>query len=147
MELRLIEVVLPSDVVGRVPELLADHRTLGIWDESLDESHRLSRVLVRAREVEAIVDRVESEFRHHSDLRIIVFRVEATVRRVVADHVGIVNGGKESPDDAGDRGWRDDIDLRLRMSPDRQAVQRTNQFASDVLNVGCVVAQSCLFDG
>ena len=32
MGLRLVEVVLPSDVVGRVPELLADERTLGIWD-------------------------------------------------------------------------------------------------------------------
>lgn len=79
MELRLVEVVLPSDIVGRVPELLAEERTLGVWDESLDESHRLSRILVRARDVEAVVDRVEGEFRIQPDLRIIVFRVEATV--------------------------------------------------------------------
>tara|TARA_R110002072_G_scaffold303140_1_gene495576 strand:- start:51639 stop:52667 length:1029 start_codon:yes stop_codon:yes gene_type:complete len=79
MDLRLVEVVLSVDSVSRIPELLAKHRTLGIWDESLDDAHRLSRILTTADEVEAIVDRVQNAFGERPDLRILVFRVEATI--------------------------------------------------------------------
>ncbi len=79
MDLRLVEVVLSIDSVARVPELLAEQRTLGIWDESLDDVHRLSRILTTADEVEAIVDRVQNAFGERSDLRMLVFRVEATI--------------------------------------------------------------------
>lgn len=79
MELRLVEVVLPIGSVQRIPELLDQHKTLGIWDESLDDARRLSRILTTAPEVEEIVDCVHNEFGERPDLRILVFRVEATV--------------------------------------------------------------------
>jgi uncharacterized hydrophobic protein (TIGR00341 family) len=79
MELRLIEVVLPIGSVQRIPELLKPHKTIGIWDESLDDARRLSRILTTAAEVEVIVDCVHNEFGEQSDLRVLVFRVEATV--------------------------------------------------------------------
>lgn len=79
MELRLVEVVLPIGSIERIPELLKSHRTLGIWDESLDNARRLSRILTTVSEVESIVDCVQNEFGERSDLRVLVFRVEATV--------------------------------------------------------------------
>lgn len=78
MDLRLVEVVLATDSVKRIPELLSEQSTLGIWDESLDDEHRLSRILTTADEVEAIIDRMQSAFGERPDLRILVFRVEAT---------------------------------------------------------------------
>lgn len=79
MDLRLVEIVLSADSVGQIPELLDDSRTLGIWDESLDDAHRLSRILTTSDEVERIIDRIQNAFGERSDLRVLVFRVEATI--------------------------------------------------------------------
>lgn len=79
MDLRLIEVVLSSDSAGRIPDLLSEQQTIGVWNESLDESRRLSRILTTADEVEAIIDCVQNAFGQQPDLRVLVFRVEATI--------------------------------------------------------------------
>lgn len=114
MDLRLVEIVLSAGVVARVPEVLADERTIGIWDESLDSSRRLSRVLVRASDVEAVVDRIESVFRTEPDLRIIVFRVEATVPIPQDDETAASADEEESPE----RVSRQELYAQIRTSAD-----------------------------
>lgn len=79
MDLRLVEVVLSTNSAGQLPDLLVENRTIGVWDESLDDERRLSRILTTADEVEAIIDQVQHAFGDQSDLRVLVFRIEATI--------------------------------------------------------------------
>lgn len=79
MDIRLVEIVLPIDQCQSVRELLKDFRTIGLWQESLDDTHRLTRVLVTSSNVEQVVDTVQAKFMDVGDFRVLVLRVEATV--------------------------------------------------------------------
>jgi uncharacterized hydrophobic protein (TIGR00341 family) len=81
MPLRLIEVFLPEEQAEQVAELLADPPPLGFWRMSVADGQSAVRILVDAERSEAVLDGLESRFKHLDGFRVILLPVEAAIPR------------------------------------------------------------------
>ncbi len=79
MDLRLIEVVVPPGGSDGLTELPDDVDPISVWTDVGDGSQRLSRILVKTPDVEAVVDALQSRFGQEDGFRVLISRVEATV--------------------------------------------------------------------
>jgi uncharacterized hydrophobic protein (TIGR00341 family) len=81
MALRLIELFLPGRQARSVESLLEEKQLLGIWQEKLENERVLVRVLLRAEDTEAVMDRFDKHFSTAEGFRMILLPVEATLPR------------------------------------------------------------------
>jgi uncharacterized hydrophobic protein (TIGR00341 family) len=81
VNLRLIEILLPRTADEAVRALLEDVETLEAWHEPALEGQRIVRLVVRAENVERVLDKVEQRFGHLEGFRVVIQKVEATIPR------------------------------------------------------------------
>jgi uncharacterized hydrophobic protein (TIGR00341 family) len=81
MDLRLVEILLPSSQEEEVRALLAEVESLEVWHEPAFEKQRIVRMVVEAEQVELVIDRLEQRFGHLEGFRALILRIEATVPR------------------------------------------------------------------
>ena len=82
MSLRLIEVCLPDENAQQVPELLQEYSLVETWTVQLaDHHHSLVKILLLAKEAEAVLDLLENHFFHTDGFRIILIAVEVSIPR------------------------------------------------------------------
>jgi uncharacterized hydrophobic protein (TIGR00341 family) len=81
MSLRLIEMVLPEEYRANLEEALKEHKTLDIWQDTIEEGRLRYQILVPTEHSESVLDVLEKRFSHVDDFRIILLPVEATIPR------------------------------------------------------------------
>lgn len=79
MSLRMLEVIVPRDVLPALVEELSDDGVLGVWSSHVDETAGLLRILVAADRTEALTDKLSSRFSGDGGFRMLLFMVEATL--------------------------------------------------------------------
>lgn len=79
MSLRLIEVFLPDEYKTQVENLLTDQALVESWYEPRFQNQVWVRLLVKATEVEAIVDQLADQFDKVEGFRLLLLEVEASV--------------------------------------------------------------------
>lgn len=84
MNLRQIEIVIPSEGKNVCTELLSDDSVLHYWQETSEESGFMLKVLVDATETEQFLDKAEQLFNEREDYRLVMSSVEATLPRIEA---------------------------------------------------------------
>lgn len=84
MALRLVEVMLPQTHENVIDQLLADEGRKGAWQMEVDGERLLTRILVRAEEAEALLDRIERDLSDAPGYRVMLIPVEAALPRVLA---------------------------------------------------------------
>lgn len=72
MPLRLIEMVLPTDLVHEVEELLQEHQIFAVWYDQLSEPQTLLKIIASVAETEAITDQLEKYYTALDGFRIIL---------------------------------------------------------------------------
>jgi len=82
MTLRLLEVVIPADLIESVREALQDQPAHGVWEEPISERLALVRILLSGEHTEEVCDRLEGRFASHEGFRILLLPVEATIPRL-----------------------------------------------------------------
>jgi uncharacterized hydrophobic protein (TIGR00341 family) len=85
MALRLIELILPDDQIKRTEDILKDCQAIGIWQETLQDSKILIRILLPAEKTEEAMDTFEKQFSNVDGFRIILFPIEASIPRPEKD--------------------------------------------------------------
>ncbi|HEY9666875.1 MAG TPA: TIGR00341 family protein [Coleofasciculaceae cyanobacterium] len=81
MNLRLIEVFLPQDNSQQVQTLLQNYSIVEIWHIKVSNDRVLVKILVFAKEAEAVIDCLELHFAQADDFRIVLLAVEAAIPR------------------------------------------------------------------
>ncbi|MGF1481935.1 MAG: TIGR00341 family protein [Cyanophyceae cyanobacterium] len=81
MSLRLIEVFLPADENEQVRALLSDYSFLGVWHEHLENGQLLVKILLYSKEVEPVIELLDSKFSTAEGFRILLLTVEASIPR------------------------------------------------------------------
>lgn len=82
MNLRQIEIVIPSDGKEVCAELLSDDSVEHYWQETSEESGFMLKVLVDATATEQFLDKAEQLFNEREDYRLVMTSVEATLPRM-----------------------------------------------------------------
>lgn len=82
MKLRLIEVFLPDKNIQQLLEILQDYAPVGIWQTHLYDQQNLIKILTYGEEVEAVLDRLETNFFQVDGFRIILLSVEASIPQI-----------------------------------------------------------------
>ncbi len=82
MALRLVEVTLPTSGLPRVPVLVKDLHVIDLWMPAAEGDEGRARMLVDARDTEALSDAFTREFGHHDPFRMVFQQVEATIPAV-----------------------------------------------------------------
>lgn len=101
MALRLMEIIVREAHAPGVLELLADHPSLGLWQERVAEDHALIRILLPTEQTEAISDLVSNRFGDTEGFRIMLLAVEATLPRPEEPEKEEGGNGDEQPDRGG----------------------------------------------
>lgn len=81
MSLRLIEVFIPEENSQELSELLQNYSILGIWHINLSKNQILVKILVFAKEAEAVMDCLEIHFSQAEGFRLLLVAVEAAIPR------------------------------------------------------------------
>ncbi|MCA1792217.1 MAG: hypothetical protein LC667_20930, partial [Thioalkalivibrio sp.] len=79
MSLRMLEVIVPRDVLPELVEELSSDGAVGVWSSHVDEDSGLVRVLVPAERTEALTDKLSERFSGDPAFRMLLFMVEATL--------------------------------------------------------------------
>jgi uncharacterized hydrophobic protein (TIGR00341 family) len=79
MALRLLEVTVPEDRLGRIPELVEDLRLIEYWVSGTSNGIGTARFLLEAADAEPLSDRLVSALGSERGFRLILMSVEATV--------------------------------------------------------------------
>ena len=79
MLLRLMELVVPPDVLEDVEQILSEHSVLDKWTIPIEKHQTLVRILLPAEHTEKISDILSDHFSHEKDFRIMLHSVEATL--------------------------------------------------------------------
>ncbi len=79
MNLRLIDVFLPTEKALQVPDLLQDHSVVEIWTSPLPQEKSLIKILVDVKAAESVIDLLDTCFSQVEGFRIILLTVEASV--------------------------------------------------------------------
>lgn len=83
MDIRQIEIVMPSDGHEVCKKLLSDDSVLHYWQEKSEDSGYMLKVLVGATNTEQFLDRAEKLFEEREqDYRLVITAVEATLPRI-----------------------------------------------------------------
>jgi len=82
MTLRLLEVVIPADLIESVREALQGQPAHGVWEEPISDRLALVRVLLSGEHTEEVCDRLEGRFASHEGFRVLLLPVEATIPRL-----------------------------------------------------------------
>lgn len=81
MALRLVEVVVPSDVVEEVDERVSEHRIVDVWTDDLGDERVRIGFLVDAGAAEPLLDELERSYGGREGFRVVVQAVEASLPR------------------------------------------------------------------
>lgn len=82
MPLRLLEATVPNEELERIPALLQDIRLVHVWTSESAGATGLVRVLLEARDTEALSDLLVRQFGSQDSFRLMLFPVVATVPAV-----------------------------------------------------------------
>lgn len=81
MPLRLLEVILPTDQIAMVDEMLRETAIVNIWYDQISEQQTLLKILAQAEQTELLIDLFEQRFGQEPWFRLILLPVAATVPR------------------------------------------------------------------
>ena len=81
MAQRLIEVIVPKGRSHRIPDIMKEHEKLDMWEESLPDERTIFIILVKAEDVEPILDDLEGQLAWAEGFRVILLPVEASLPR------------------------------------------------------------------
>jgi hypothetical protein len=82
MALRLLEMVLPEQHVGELPQLLQDEPTVEVWYDRISEEQTLIMILSSVEETEHLMDLLDQHFSMTPGFRLILLPVVASLPRV-----------------------------------------------------------------
>jgi uncharacterized hydrophobic protein (TIGR00341 family) len=99
MSLRLVELFLPETSGRSVQSLLDEKQVLGIWQEKIDGGQAIVRILLRAEDIEAVLDVFDKKFSTVEGFRVLLLPVEATVPRPQEPEES-KEGGEEAVEEA-----------------------------------------------
>jgi uncharacterized hydrophobic protein (TIGR00341 family) len=85
MSLRMLEVIVPRDVLPELVAEISDDGALGVWSSHVDQDSGLLRILVSAERTEALTDKLSSRFSSDAGFRMLLFMVEATLPAIGDD--------------------------------------------------------------
>lgn len=85
MNLRLLELIAPSDTAREAREVIKDENILDIWTDNIDDGCAVLRVLLDVDQTETISDTLSEKFGDVSGFRIMLLAVEATLPQPEAD--------------------------------------------------------------
>lgn len=88
MALRLVEVVVPSELQPEVDERVAEHRFVDVWSEELSGDRVRIGFLVEAGGAEPLLDELERGYGDHDGFRVIVQPVVASLPRPETEEAG-----------------------------------------------------------
>lgn len=106
MELRLVEIVLPTLRGDEFTRLLEEFGTVSSWHDTDAEGQVTLHLLLPAGQTEAAMDRIENRFGSREDLRIIVLPVEASIPR---PPTGIESGAGSTTGESRSRVSREEL--------------------------------------
>ena len=81
MAQRLIEVIVPKGRSHRIPDIMKEHEKLDMWEETLPDDRTNFIILVKAEDVEPILDDLEGQLAWTEGFRVILLPVEASLPR------------------------------------------------------------------
>ncbi|HUV24832.1 MAG TPA: TIGR00341 family protein [Methanomassiliicoccales archaeon] len=81
MAQRLIEVIVPKGRSHRIPDIMKEHEKLDMWEETLPDDRTNFIILVKAEDVEPILDDLEGQLAWAEGFRVILLPVEASLPR------------------------------------------------------------------
>jgi len=112
MNLRQIEIVIPSDGKEVCTELLSDDSVEHYWQETSEESGFMLKVLVDATATEQFLDKAEQLFNEREDYRLVMTSVEATLPRMeVAEEEEEIGDEQSTPNP-----WEEPLKQGIRVS-------------------------------
>jgi uncharacterized hydrophobic protein (TIGR00341 family) len=79
MSLRLMELIVPTDTVEDIEQILSEQNVIDHWKLDLAEHESNFRILLPTEHTEKISDLLSSHFSHEKNFRITLFTVEATL--------------------------------------------------------------------
>lgn len=82
MPLRLLEFMVSDDEAERLPDLLEEQPTLGIWNSESAHGDVTVRILLDAEHVDALSDKLIDSYGSRDDFRMVLLAVEATLPRI-----------------------------------------------------------------
>jgi len=85
MALRLVEVVVPSDVVEEVDERVGEHPIVDVWTDELGDERVRIGFLIGAGAAEPLLDDLERSYGEREGFRVVVQDVEASLPRPEED--------------------------------------------------------------
>ncbi len=101
MALRLVEVVVPSDLRDEVDDQVAEHRLVDIWSEELEGDRVRVGFLVESGTAEPLLDELDRAYGEREGFRVLVQSVEASLPRPELDEEADDGSGKEKTAAAG----------------------------------------------
>lgn len=101
MALRLVEVVVPSDLRDEVDDQVAEHRLVDVWSEELEGDRVRVGFLVGSGAAEPLLDELERAYGEREGFRVLVQSVEASLPRPETDEETGDGRGKEKAAAAG----------------------------------------------
>lgn len=103
MPLRLLEATVPKEALERIPEFLQETQTLHVWTSEDTKATGVVRILLEARDTEAVSDLLMQHFGSDEGFRLILLPVEATVP-AVEEEASTPNEEDEGKTDTDDQG-------------------------------------------
>jgi uncharacterized hydrophobic protein (TIGR00341 family) len=82
MPQRLIEMVLPENLVDEARQLLQEQKVIDVWYDRLSESQTLIIILVSVEESEPLIDFLDNHYSHVDGFRLIILAVAASMPRI-----------------------------------------------------------------
>jgi uncharacterized hydrophobic protein (TIGR00341 family) len=92
----LLEVTGPSLELEKIPGMLSDFHVAQVWTSRLEDDSGLVRILLDARDTEALSDILVRHFESRKDFRLILLPVEATVPPVEEPSKNEIPSGREA---------------------------------------------------
>ncbi|MDD3579553.1 MAG: TIGR00341 family protein [Desulfobacca sp.] len=84
MPLRLIEMVLPAELLTEAEELLAEYSGIDVWHDTISGNQAYVKILVQVEDTEALIDRLEKYYAMLDGFRIVLLPVTAAIPRIEA---------------------------------------------------------------
>lgn len=82
MPQRLIEMVLPENLVAEARELLQEQKVIDVWYDRLSEDQTLIKILVSVEESESLIDFLDTHYSPVDGFRLVILAVAASLPRI-----------------------------------------------------------------
>lgn len=79
MDLRMLELIAPTEAANEARKILDEENVIGMWTDEWDEDRSVLRALMSMEFTEAISDKLSEKFGDVEGFRIMLFTVEATI--------------------------------------------------------------------